>query len=89
MSNGDYLSFASNGITMLHQLVEATTVDGSGNTPLFEVRPHLLPGFAVDTPVKLKRPSIPMIVEPGSVRSQTTSQLTGRISFRAMQEVVQ
>lgn len=73
-SVGDYMQIGQ----QLYQIVDVSAG--------FEVRPHLAPGTAVGNVVVLVRPSVPMIILPGTLT--TTAELaTGRgaISFQAVE----
>lgn len=71
---GDYIQIG----TKLYQLVDLSTG--------FEVRPHLATGTAVGNVVTLIRPSVPMMIIPGSL-STVADRSTGRgtISFQAIE----
>jgi hypothetical protein len=83
LSVGDLIQI---GPANLHRVMEAATVDGTGRSPEFEVRPHLWPASAVNDPVLVKQPSCVMAIVPGSISSQA-DLTTGRgvISFQAME----
>lgn len=73
-SVGDYIQIRQE----LYQIVDKS----SG----FEVRPHLAPGTAVGNTVVLVRPSVPMIILPGTLT--TTAELStgrGAVSFQAVE----
>lgn len=74
-SIGDYMQIKNT----LYMVVDIAGLD-------IEVRPHLAPGIAVNDPVKVVRPSVQMIVVPGSL-SSTADAVTGRgsISFQAIE----
>jgi hypothetical protein len=78
---GDYLSIDGD----LHQVMEASTANGSGVTPQFEIRPHLWPAANVSDPVLVKQPGCNMAVVPGSVASEAQLNGWGSISFSAME----
>lgn len=82
LSVGDYIQIASK----LYQVMEGAVANASGKTTRFEVRPHLAPGTAVGNIVTLVKPSVPMIMVPGSL-STTAEATTGRgsISFQAIE----
>ncbi len=82
ISVGDYLQIG----TKLYQVLENAVANSTGKTTRFEVRPHLAPGTAVGNTVTLVRPSVPMIILPGSL-SATGEAMTGRgiISFQAIE----
>lgn len=73
-SVGDYMQIS----TKLYQIVDTSTG--------FEVRPHLAPGTAFGNVVVLVRPSVPMIILPGTL-STTADASTGRgsITFQAIE----
>lgn len=87
LSRGDYLSFdyGAENSRALHQVMEASTADGDGETPEFEVRPHIRPGAAVNDAVTLDRPSALMVLSPGSVTQQMQGPLHTVVSFQATQ----
>lgn len=81
LSVGDFVQIGDH----LYQVMEAAvTVDGL--TPLFEVRPHLAPGTALEDVVLIARPSVAMTLVPGSI-SASADPRTGRgsISFQAIE----
>lgn len=82
VSGGDYLQIGAR----LYQVLENAVANSAGKTTRFEVRPHLAPGTAVGNSVVLVRPSVPMIIMPGSL-SGTGEAMTGRgiISFQAIE----
>lgn len=82
---GDYFSIP--GRNGLYQVVEAAVADGGGETGYFEVRPSLAENVAVDDVVSVTKPSVPMIVYPGSIDPQGNMDGTGTISFRGIQAV--
>lgn len=74
-SVGDYQQVG----TKLYQVVD---VDGQD----IEVRPHLAPGTTVGNVVSLIKPSVPMIIMPGTLT--TSAELStgrGTISFQAIE----
>lgn len=73
-SVGDHLQIGQR----LYQIVDTTAG--------FEVRPHLAPGTAVGNVVTLVRPSVPMIILPGTLTS-TADPVMGRgaITFQAIE----
>lgn len=79
---GDYLQIG----TKLYQALESAVANASGKTTHFELRPHLAPGTAVGNVVTLIKPSVPMIILPGSLT--TSAELStgrGTISFQAVE----
>lgn len=89
VSAGDYLSFTYGDNRALHQAMEDVTVDGSGLTAEFEVRPHIRPGWTISpaTTVKLKLPRGLFTLAPGSVSSRPNGGLHSVISFQAVQYI--
>lgn len=74
-SVGDYQQIGNK----LYQVVD---VDGQD----VEVRPHLAPGTAVGNVVTLIKPSVPMIIMPGTLTSPAElSTGRGTISFQAIE----
>jgi hypothetical protein len=87
ISEGDHIAFdyGSNPTRRaLHRVMETQVATAGGNTVLFEVRPHLRPGIAIDLPVTLIKPAAKMVLVPGSLSVQGESGRTV-ISFQAMQ----
>lgn len=87
LSIGDYIQI---GEADLHQVMEPTTADSDGETPVFEVRPHIWPsveaGGSPATPVCVKRPSCLMAIIPGTIQSQADPQTGwGAVSFQAIE----
>lgn len=80
---GDYIQI---GDSDLHQVMEDATANGSGLTPLFEVRPLIWTGVSPSDDVSVKRPACVMSIVPGSI-SATADAQTGRgtISFQAIE----
>lgn len=73
-SIGDYIQIT----TKLYQVVDTSTG--------IEIRPHLAPGTVFGNPVALVRPSVPMIILPGSLSSTSdASSGRGSISFQAIE----
>jgi hypothetical protein len=88
LSAGDYLAFdygTNPTRRAYHRIVETATANGSGVTPLFEVRPHIRPGATVSTPIILKKPSAKVVLVPGSFGSASAGALHSRLSFRVRQ----
>jgi hypothetical protein len=87
LTRGDYIAFDYGSVPSraLHQVMETVTVDGTGISPSFEVRPHLRPGLAVGDPVILKKPSALFTLQPGSVESIVQDGMFCAISFSAVQ----
>jgi len=89
LSRGDYLAFdyGTGPSRALHQVMETVTADGSGETPEFEVRPHIRPGAAVDAPVMLKTPSARFILVPASLQPSMGDPRTTSLTFSAIQSL--
>lgn len=87
ISRGDYLSFNYGGNRALHRVAEAVTASGSGVTPVFEVRPHLRPGWTLSQAINLKTPRGIFTLMPGSVVPTQTRGTFGTITFQAGQYI--
>lgn len=87
VSVGDFLSFDYDGNRAFHQAVESATADGSGDTPEFEVRPHLRPGWELAAAVTLKNPKGIFALMPGSVAMRPEGGLRVAVSFQAVQYI--
>lgn len=87
ISRGDRIAFdyGAGPSRALHEISEDVTADGSGVTALFEIRPHLRPGLAVDDAVVFKKPSAIFALDPGSFESETIDTLFSGASFSAYQ----
>lgn len=90
LKRGDYLAFiyrSSPTRFALHRVVDATVVaNASGDTPLFEVRPHIRPGAVVNAAVTLINPACKAIIVPDSVQPGRTSRfVTEGQSFSFLQ----
>lgn len=86
LASGDYFCvIRPSGLRELYQAMESVAADGGGLTPLFEVRPHLRPGIAVNDSVALKGPTTLFVLEPGSVQTSMQDVLIGSVSFTAME----
>ena len=90
-SVGDYLQFwtvdSPEQMAGLHQVVEPATANGSGETPVFEVRPPLRQGVEVGSRVAVKRPAAIMMLVPGSLSTPAALDGRGTISFEAIEVV--
>lgn len=89
LSVGDLLSFDYNSgnSRALHRVVEASTAV-AGVTPLFEVRPHLRPGWTINSVVTLVKASTAVFITPGSFDPGTaTTTVTKGMAFKVMQRV--
>lgn len=88
LSVGDYLAFdyGSNPThRALHQVMEQAVADSSGDTPEFEIRPHLRAGAAAGDDVILKKPSGLFVLIPGSIAWPRRGPPLTAISFKAVQ----
>ena len=87
---GDLLAFdyGSPAIRALHRVQEIAGIaaDGSGVTPLFEVRPHVRAGAATSDPVYLAKPAAIMRLLPGTVSVEASAGAKS-ISFEAVQVI--
>lgn len=83
VSQADMVSVATASGERLFRVVEASTADGSGITPEFELRPHLPSDIAVNDLVRVTRPYCLMTINPGSISSDSDDSGRGRISFQA------
>lgn len=88
-SVGDFLgiTYGAGPYYGLYQVAEAFQADGAGVTGVFEVRPHLRPGTAVNDLVAVKHPSCQMRIVPGTVDPDVGDTGWGRISFQGIQEL--
>lgn len=80
ISVGDMIAFdyGSNPTRRaLHRVMETQVATAGGNTVLFEVRPHLRPGIAIDLPVTLIKPAAKMLIVPGSFSPGTSIGTSG------------
>lgn len=87
ISPGDYLMFTYGASRALHQAVEGAVADGSGDTPYFEVRPHIRPGWSLGTAVKFKRPTALFSLLPDSVQKSMQGGIHNVVSFKAVQYI--
>jgi hypothetical protein len=92
LTRGDLLSFSDGTSQLLHRVGETVSANGSGTTPLFEVRPKLsalTATAASDSPppvVSLVKPEVEMKIVPGSYSpSDGPTKFTGIVSFQAVQ----
>lgn len=87
LTPGDYLAFdwGSPARRAFHRVVEGATANGSGVSPVFEVRPHIRAGAAVDAAVTLVRPRAVWMLDPGSVETATVQVVATQFSFTATQ----
>ena len=86
---GDFLAFdygSNPQRRAFHRIAESATANSSGITPVFEVRPHLRPGVAVDLVVIVKEPAAKVFNVPGSFNAGTAMGVwTEGMSFQVMQ----
>lgn len=87
LSVGDYLAFDYGGSRALHQVMEDIAADGTGLTGLFEVRPHVRPGYVLspNTAVTLKQPKGRFTLLPGSISTASQGPVFSVVSFKAAQ----
>lgn len=90
LSAGDYLSFAYGSAPVrqaLHRVVDPTvTANGAGQTPFFEVVPHIRPGAAAAAAVTLVRPWCKAVLVFGSVTPMRGSRtIFDGLGFRFVQ----
>lgn len=87
LTEGDMLAYdyGTNPVRRaLHRISETAIANGSGVTPLFEVRPHIRTGAQVGATVALIKPSAKMVLVPGSLSIDGSGGFTS-ISFQAIQ----
>ncbi len=83
VSTGDMIRL---GVDKLYRVMEDAVAGSNGQTPAFEVRPHLFPGTAPGFPALLVRPSTPMKIVPDTIKSAASlNNGRGTISFQAME----
>jgi len=87
LSPGDYLAFDYGSSRALHQVMEPAVASGGGLTPLFEVRPHVRPGYSTGTgtPVTLKRASAIFALSPDGITMQTIGPRVWSMNIKATQ----
>jgi hypothetical protein len=85
VSRGDYLSFDYGTNRALHRVMETVTANGAGLTPEFEVRPHLRPGWELETDVNLSAPRGIFTRMPGPITATQTRGPFGVIAFQIVQ----
>lgn len=92
LTAGDFLAFnyGSNPVRRaLHRFVETGSANGSGSTPVLEVRPHIRPGAVVGSVVTLIKPAARVFIVPDSFDpGDTTSVIASGMSFQVMQRIV-
>lgn len=83
---GEFIAIEyDSGRRFLVSAVEQETADGSGDTSLFEVRPHLVESIAVNDTAFLAKAGAKMKIIPGTDRLESVSPTLSRITFRARQ----
>jgi len=86
LRRGDMLSFEHvTGGKSLHVISENVNADPSGDTPEFEVRPHLPVEAIATMAVSFKVPSCLMLIEPDSVEYTEGASTLGVVAFRGVQ----
>jgi hypothetical protein len=70
-----------------HRIIETSSANGSGTTPVFEIRPHLRVGVAVDQVVTVIKPSVKMQMIPGTFVTSNDTEVSTTISFSARQTI--
>lgn len=89
ISVGDALAFdfgSSPTYRAYHTANETVAADGTGVTPIFEVRPHLRPGVSEGLAVALVRPAAKVIIVPGSFDpGVATGLVTDGMAFQVME----
>lgn len=87
LASGDYLAWSvDSGRRALHRVVSPVAADASGETPVFEVSPMLVPGATVGTAVQLVRASCAMQIVPRSIQPGSTyAGWSDGTSFRCAQ----
>ncbi|MDJ1632243.1 hypothetical protein [Rhizobium rhizogenes] len=92
LTAGDFVAFdygTSPVRRALHRFVETGSADGTGTTPVLEVRPHIRPGATVGAAVTLIKPAarcfiVPDTFDPGD----TQAVIAGSMAFQVMQRIV-
>lgn len=91
LSTGDlfHFDFGTPTKRALHRIVVGGVVPSGGVSPTLEVRPHILPGAAVDAVVTLIKPSARCKMIPGSFDPGTARLMhTAGMGFKARQILV-
>lgn len=91
LSPGDmfHFDFGTPTKRALHRIVNGGTVPSGGVSPTLEVRPHILPGAAVDAAVSLIKPAARCKMIPGSFDPGTARLMhTAGMAFKARQILV-
>lgn len=91
LSSGDLLhfDFGSPANRALHRVVVGGTANGSGVSPSLEVRPHILPGAAVNAAVTLIKPAARVKMIPGSFDPGMRRQhITTGMGFKCRQVIL-
>lgn len=87
LARGEMLAFpyGSNPVRYaMHRIVSATVqASSAGQTPLFEVTPHIRPGATIGAAVTLYKPAFKAVIVPGSIQWPQLGDLT--LSFQIIQ----
>ena len=81
LSVGDMISIQGD----LHRVMETATAAVGGQTPEFEIRPHLWPSRTTGADVSVYRPSCLMAIVPGSLSTDAGLNGWGSVSFQAIE----
>lgn len=89
ITTGDFLSFTygSNPVRYaFHQVASDATANTSGLTGLFELSSFIRTGFTIGAVVKLVKPTLKMVLVPGSVSGgESRSRFTTGVKFSLIQ----
>lgn len=91
LSGGDLFDFdfGTPAKRALHRIVTGGVVPSGGISPTLEVRPHILPGAAVDAVVSLIKPAARVKIIPGTFDPGTAQHMmTTGMGFKARQVIV-
>lgn len=85
----DYQDAAGTTLTALHEVVTWDVIaDGVGQTPIFQVEPHIRPGAVVGTSVEFVKPYCKAVIDPSSVAPGEGRKMETRgMSFRFTQQL--
>lgn len=83
-----HFDFGSNPVHRgFHRLVSSVTANGSGVTPLVQIRPHLQ-GGAVNTVLEFKKPALEVKIVPGSLsEGEAEMVIVSGMSFQFRQVI--
>lgn len=87
---GDFFAFnyGSPARRAFHRILTTVTADGSGITPVLEVRPYLRTGVANDIAITLVKPAAKVGIVPGSFDPGTSDAvITSGMGFSVMQRI--